>query len=461
MSYYKVAALAPEKSFLFKRKRQVLKLNNSLQKKIFLFSLILILHYFPGFRLTPVLRAAEAVLQLRWHHQFQFAGYYMALEKNYYADRGLSVKIKALTRDIHPVTEVITGRADFGIGSTGLLLERNSGKPVVALAAIFQHSPLVFIAPKKSGITKIKDLKGKRVMIAQGNQDFELVVLLEKTKMIDHVTLLPSSTDVLDLARGRTDVFNAYLSNEPYVLETRGIPVSVIDPKDYGIDFYGDILFTSESLIEKNPSMVENFRQASLMGWRYALQHPEETIEIIKKKYRSKKSKSELRYEENIIRELMLSDIVEIGHMNQRRFKSILKDLAALGTLKQNFPLQSFIYSPPRKIQWKKIIPWAVPAGILLAAFIIFTIIQVQTGRRLRKALHEVKTIRGLLPICASCKKIRDDSGYWQQIESYISLHSDADFSHSLCPGCAETLYPDIDYSEMGKEKKDNSEKGS
>lgn len=68
---------------------------------------------------------------------------------------------------------------------------------------------------------------------------------------------------------------------------------------------------------------------------------------------------------------------------------------------------------------------------------------------KLRKALHEVKTLSGLLPICSSCKKIRDDTGYWQQIERYISLRSDADFSHSLCPECAEKLYPDIDYSKM------------
>ncbi len=60
----------------------------------------------------------------------------------------------------------------------------------------------------------------------------------------------------------------------------------------------------------------------------------------------------------------------------------------------------------------------------------------------LEKALEEVKTLSGLLPICASCKKIRDDSGYWQQIESYVSDHSDANFSHSICPDCAKRLYP-------------------
>ena len=63
---------------------------------------------------------------------------------------------------------------------------------------------------------------------------------------------------------------------------------------------------------------------------------------------------------------------------------------------------------------------------------------------RLNKALKEVKTLSGFLPICASCKKIRDDKGYWTQIEAYISEHSEAEFSHGICPECSKELYPDI-----------------
>jgi hypothetical protein len=64
--------------------------------------------------------------------------------------------------------------------------------------------------------------------------------------------------------------------------------------------------------------------------------------------------------------------------------------------------------------------------------------------RELQKALAEVKTLRGFLPICAGCKSIRDDAGYWNQIESYIKKHSDAEFSHGICPACAKKLYPDL-----------------
>ncbi len=62
----------------------------------------------------------------------------------------------------------------------------------------------------------------------------------------------------------------------------------------------------------------------------------------------------------------------------------------------------------------------------------------------LQEALADVKTLSGLLPICASCKKIRDDTGYWNQIESYIRDHSEVDFSHSICPQCVKELYPNL-----------------
>ena len=62
----------------------------------------------------------------------------------------------------------------------------------------------------------------------------------------------------------------------------------------------------------------------------------------------------------------------------------------------------------------------------------------------LQSALAEVKTLTGFIPICAACKKIRDDQGYWNQIEAYVQEHSNAEFSHSICPDCIKELYPDL-----------------
>jgi len=63
---------------------------------------------------------------------------------------------------------------------------------------------------------------------------------------------------------------------------------------------------------------------------------------------------------------------------------------------------------------------------------------------KLQKTLEDVRTLSGMLPICSSCKKIRDDEGYWTQIETYIKNHSEAEFSHSICPDCVKRLYPDL-----------------
>jgi hypothetical protein len=66
----------------------------------------------------------------------------------------------------------------------------------------------------------------------------------------------------------------------------------------------------------------------------------------------------------------------------------------------------------------------------------------IKKNAELENALAEIKILRGIIPICASCKKIRDDEGYWQQIEAYISAHSEAQFSHGLCKECSHKLYP-------------------
>jgi hypothetical protein len=66
---------------------------------------------------------------------------------------------------------------------------------------------------------------------------------------------------------------------------------------------------------------------------------------------------------------------------------------------------------------------------------------------RLSRALTDIRTLEGIVPICVSCKKVRDDTGFWQQVESYVSSHTMAEFSHGICPDCSARLYPDLDLS--------------
>ncbi len=104
-------------------------------------------------------------IQLRWSHQFQFAGYYAALEKGYYADEGLDVTLAEAAAGKDRIKPVLDGQAQYGIGDAGILKLRSDGLPLVVLAQIFQHSPNILITRRDSNIFGPYELAGKIVML--------------------------------------------------------------------------------------------------------------------------------------------------------------------------------------------------------------------------------------------------------------------------------------------------------
>jgi len=311
-------------------------------------------------------------LQLVWHHQFQFAGYYMALEKGYYKNAGLDVNILSVKADSSPINEVLNGRADFGITTSGVLLDYFNGKPLVSVAAVFQRSPLIFVTEERPDIASIKDFAGKRVMLLDDRSSLELVALLKKYDLDDRIERIASSFNPMDIVNGKTDIFNGYKGNEPYLLETEGVPTREFDPFDYGIKFYGDILFTTEDYLNENGDTVEAFRRASLKGWKYAMNHTEETIDVIKNKYKSDKTKAHLRYEASIIQELTQNDIVPFGYQSKERWEQIAAILHDINVVNGYRDLEGFIYEPPSNIRWKEIRPFLFVFAIIVLLIILW-----------------------------------------------------------------------------------------
>ncbi len=288
------------------------------------------------------------VLQLKWYHQFQFAGYYAALEQGFYRDAGLEVEIREGDPRTDSVEEVVAGRAQYGVTNSDVLLRRLRGDPVVVLAAIFQHSPLVFIATESSGIRHPQDMIGRRVGISRSTRDAELLAMLQNEGL--------SLDDIEPPAGGRfsysmyfdgsADAGSAYITNEPFFLEQRNIPYRLFRPLTYGIDFYGDSLFTSEAERSAHPDRVERFREASLRGWAYAMSHKEEMIDTIIDRYGSRKSREHLLYEAEKMMELILPRLVEIGHMNPGRWRHVADTLVDLEMAAPGYDLDGFIYDP-------------------------------------------------------------------------------------------------------------------
>jgi len=270
----------------------------------------------------------NVVLQLRWTHQAQFSGYYVAKAKGYYQEAGFNVEIREGKRGLIPWQEVISGRADFAVDNTNAFTAFSDGEPLVALAAVLQRSPSIFIALKNSQIKSLKDFRQRSVMMYTGAQDPELLALLKSANLqLDELNLIPTTTRLQDLIDGTVDVSHAYLTNEPWSLDQAGIEYQIFNPRHHSINFYSDLIITHRERVLASPHQVKAFRAASLRGWRYALEHPEEALDIMEQHYAITKSRDHSRYEMNTLRELIIPEHVELGSMRLSHWQQIAKSL--------------------------------------------------------------------------------------------------------------------------------------
>lgn len=305
-------------------------------------------------------------LQLKWTHQFQFAGYYAAIAQGYYREAGLAVTLIEAAPEQDPVRAVLAGQAEFGVGTSELVLDFARGEPVVVLGVIFQHSPLALLALSQSGIRTVHDLAGRRVMIE--NNSAELFAYLEREGIPrQRLRLVPHGFTTADLADGRVDAMSVYITDEPYVFASTEVALSLFTPRSAGIDFYGDNLFTTASLLARQPDMVAAFRSASLRGWDYAMAHPEEIIDLILARYPSGKTRAQLLFEYQQMVPLLRTDLVPLGYQYAGRWAHIASIYAEAGMVRPDLPLAGFLYNPNA---WH-IPTWVWWLGALLLALLL------------------------------------------------------------------------------------------
>lgn len=138
----------------------------------------------------------------------------------------------------------------------------------------------------------------------------------------------------------------SYISNEPIILKEKSIEYNILDPKEYGFDFYSDILYTSSKYIKSNPTITRKFLEASLKGWYYAFENITETAEIIHNKYNSQnKTLVHLIKEGDVLKKLAFdkSDRL-IGCIEKNRLLEIVNVFKVLGVVKNDMDIDSFIY---------------------------------------------------------------------------------------------------------------------
>ncbi len=354
----------------------------------------------------------KITLQLNWLHQFQFAGYYMAKEKGFYNDLNLDVEINEYKSNTEIIKEIEMKRTDFAIGRSSLIIEKINGKDIVALAAIYQESPLMLLVKKDSNINSVKDLKNKKIMITpDAKYSASILAMFSANELtINDFIVETHSFDINDLISGKIDAMSSYLSNEPIILNDKKIEYKIFHPKDFGFDFYSDILFSSSEFIKNNPKVTKDFYNASLKGWKYAFENLAETAEVIHTKYNTqKKSYIHLVKEGEILKKLAYTQNNEIGEFNENKLKNITNVFKLFGLINKDLNIKEFIFSEnyPKTINFeiskreKNII-----ITLLILLFIVFCLIiyLLRKNSQTRKLLHTVINTTDDLIFYKNCK---------------------------------------------------------
>ena len=255
-------------------------------------------------------------VQINWHHQYQFAGFYAAIAKGYYRDAGLDVTIKAWQPGINIREEVVSGRATFGTAYSSVIADFIKGHPIKAVMTSFQYSPMVLLS--KEPITELHQLSGKSV---SHYNNLQILALLNraKTEVEQPTRTFPPSGDITDFIDGRVDLYGAYETNEPYQLDELAVPYYLVKPGDFGINSAEDIVIVSHEFATRHPDIVQKFRDATIAGWEYAINHQHEIVEFILANYPIIKSKQALLFEAQATTKYVRTGRTPIGTLDHAR----------------------------------------------------------------------------------------------------------------------------------------------
>ena len=288
----------------------------------------------------------KVTIQLSWFDQFQFAGYYMAKEQGFYKDAGLDVQILPFSLGMNIPKMVNDGDVDFAIGRENLILEKAKYPKIIALAAIFQATPLVLLTTKDSGIDSFNKFENKKLMRTKDDgSEVSIKAMLASSKIdVKSIAQVEHSHNIYDLIDKKVDIISAYTSKAPYILQKEQIKYNIFYPKDYGFDMYSDFLITNIDKYNNDYNIVEKFKKASLKGWDYAYNNIEKSVDIIFEKYNTQNlSKEELIFEANELKKLSYLNISRLGDMKQEKVQRIYDLYNVMGYINNEFKIDNFI----------------------------------------------------------------------------------------------------------------------
>lgn len=287
------------------------------------------------------------IVELKWLHQTQFAGYYVAEKEGYYNKAGLRVDIHQKNPEINNIESVVEGESQFAVISANELLKAIDEKqPIIAIAALYQKSPSVIVSLKEKNIKTPEDFKDKKLGIVSDTLENRLIYTsLAKTIPSNNFSFISTGfSQIKFLESGQADAVSLYRISELQKLKLNIDKYNIIYPENYGRKLYDDILITNTNFLKDNPKTVEKFVKATLKGWQEAINNPEKATQI-SLNYMPKKNQNH-DYQKNMLVEsielMKTNDKLKIGSMSEQSWQEQITYLKNAGLISQLNPKDVF-----------------------------------------------------------------------------------------------------------------------
>jgi ABC-type nitrate/sulfonate/bicarbonate transport system substrate-binding protein len=270
-----------------------------------------------------------------------FGSYYLCIDKGICAKHGIKLKLEPGTPELTPIKMLIQNKDQFALvgGPEILFTARSKGAPVKAIAQIHKDSNFVEIATlKKSGLTKLQDLQGKKVGFFYGHISTDILRMLFQKENIQ-VQEVDTGFDYGQLISGKVDAQWVFRTTAGIVLPAKGVQLNFIKPADYGLKTQGHMLLTNEATLAKDPQLVQNFTNAIIESINYALVHPEEVLAATIS--RDPTFKKEVGTQQIAINTQVIKNNGVIGMIDEVAMAQSQQQMARVGLLKADFDLKS------------------------------------------------------------------------------------------------------------------------
>ena len=228
-------------------------------------------------------------VQFGWLPDAHHSGFWVALDKGFYREEGLDVRLLPGGLDSSPIKAVVSGVADIGQagGLEQLITARCEGLPIRAFAAFHRDTPHALISLERKPIRSARDLPGKTVAIAYGDAaELLFRAFLEKSGVsMNEIHPVPFRFDLTPLMHGDVDAITGFATDQPATLKSKGFTPVVLSYSKLGVRSYGYTFFTSERTLGTRKRDLEAFIRASRKGWQYAIEHPDEAVKTMLRYY--------------------------------------------------------------------------------------------------------------------------------------------------------------------------------